>query len=169
MAATTSGVPFRSGSTPPGRPRSAAHPAVGYRRPVLLRAPGEPARPGHDILIVGGKELYDPARKPLHGLFDFASEQARTVVRDGLRNRGLPRRPGRPACGVGQVHASRLRGALEFGRAFLGLPFHASRFDIEGDVLHGPAPEALEKVELQGNDAPPPRTPRAGVRGRNAR
>lgn len=47
-------------------------------------------------------------------------------------------------------------------------PCHASRFDIEGTVLHGPAPEPLEKIEL-ADGRPLPRSPRAGMRGRNAR
>ena len=136
---------------------------------------------GHDILMVGGpdhktghddpwKELYDPARKPLHGLFDFASEQVRTVARYGLRKIAVYRDA------QGGLHAvsakcTHLGCAVHWNSAERSwdCPCHASRFDIEGDVLHGPAPEALEKVELQGNDAPPPRTPRAGMGGRNAR
>ena len=141
------------------------------------------------------KELYDPARKPVHGLFDFASEQARTVarygewltggdvdsvqqiaagegavVRDGLRKIAVYRDA------QGGLHAvsakcTHLGCAVHWNSAERSwdCPCHASRFDIEGNVLHGPAPEALEKVELQEDGAPPPRTPRAGMRGRNVR
>jgi len=96
---------------------------------------------GHDILIVGGKELYDPARKPLHGLFDFASEQARTVARYGLRKIAVYRDA------QGGLHAvsakcTHLGCAVHWNSAERSwdCPCHASRFDIEGNVLHGPAP-----------------------------
>ncbi|MGG7607359.1 FAD-dependent oxidoreductase [Massilia sp. BKSP1R2A-1] len=139
--------------------------------------------------------LYDPSRKPLHGLADFASEQARTmarygewltggdvdsvqeiaagegaVVRDGLRKIAVYRDA------QGGLHAvsakcTHLGCAVHWNSAERSwdCPCHASRFDIEGNVLHGPAPEPLEKVELQEGGAPPPRSPRAGMRGRNVR
>ena len=43
-------------------------------------------------------------------------------------------------------------------------PCHASRFDTEGNVLHGPAPTPLEKIELAVDATPRPDAPRGGVR-----
>jgi Rieske Fe-S protein len=43
-------------------------------------------------------------------------------------------------------------------------PCHASRFDIEGNVLHGPAPTPLAKVALAPGDALPPQDRRGGAR-----
>jgi glycine/D-amino acid oxidase-like deaminating enzyme/nitrite reductase/ring-hydroxylating ferredoxin subunit len=138
--------------------------------------------------------LYEPSRKPVHGLADFASEQANTmarygewltggdvdsvqeiaagegaVVRDGLRKIAVYRDA------QGGLHAvsakcTHLGCAVHWNSAERSwdCPCHASRFDIEGNVLHGPAPEPLEKIEL-ADDAPPPRSSRPGMRGRSAR
>ena len=149
--------------------------------------------------LIGGREnpwqaLYDPSRKPVHGLADFASEQANTlarygewltggdvdsvqeiaagegaVVRDGLRKIAVYRDA------HGGLHAvsakcTHLGCAVHWNSAERSwdCPCHASRFDIEGKVLHGPAPEPLEKIEL-AEGGPLPRSPRPGMRGRNAR
>lgn len=136
------------------------------------------------------KSLYDPSRKPVHGLADFAHEQANTVarygdwltggdvdsvheiapgqgavVRDGLRRIAVYRDP------EGALHAlsakcSHLGCAVHWNSAETSwdCPCHASRFDVEGKVLHGPAPTPLEKIDLAPADMPPPRGTRAGVR-----
>ena len=149
--------------------------------------------------LIGGRDnpwqaLYDPSRKPVHGLADFASEQANTVarysewltggdvdsvqeiaagegavVRDGLRKIAVYRDA------QGGLHAvsakcTHLGCAVHWNSAERSwdCPCHASRFDIEGKVLHGPAPEPLEKVEL-ADGSPPPRGTRPGMRGRSVR
>jgi Rieske Fe-S protein len=92
------------------------------------------------------------------------------VVRDGLRKIAVYRdaQDGLHAVSAKCTH---LGCAVHWNSAERSwdCPCHASRFDIEGNVLHGPAPEPLENVELQEGGAPPPRSPRAGMRGRNAR
>ncbi|MGH8855631.1 MAG: FAD-dependent oxidoreductase, partial [Telluria sp.] len=149
--------------------------------------------------LVAGRDspwqaLYDPSRKPVHGLADFASEQANTmarygewltggdvdsvqeiaagegaVLRDGLRKIAVYRDA------QGGLHAlsakcTHLGCAVHWNSAehSWDCPCHASRFDIEGQVLHGPASAPLEKIEL-ADATPPPRPPRPGTRGRNAR
>lgn len=149
--------------------------------------------------LVAGRDhpwqaLYEPSRKPVHGLADFASEQADTlarygewltggdvdsvqeiaagegaVVRDGLRKVAVYRDA------QGGLHAvsakcTHLGCAVHWNSAERSwdCPCHASRFDIAGQVLHGPAPEPLEKIELLDGGLPP-RTPRSGTRGRHAR
>ncbi len=138
--------------------------------------------------------LYDPSRKPVHGLADFASEQARTLARYGeWLTGGDVDSVNEIAAGEGAVLRDGLRKIAVYRDAQGGLhavsakcthlgcavhwnsaerswdcPCHASRFDIEGNVLHGPAPEPLEKVEL-ADETPPPRPPRPGMRGRSAR
>ena len=134
--------------------------------------------------------LYDPARKPVHGLGDFAAEQANVmarygdwltggdvdsvqeipagegaVVRDGLRRIAVYRDPG------GALHAvsakcTHLGCAVHWNSAERSwdCPCHASRFDTEGNVLHGPAPTPLEKIELAVDATPRPDAPRGGVR-----
>lgn len=134
--------------------------------------------------------LYDPARKPVHGLGQFASEQANVaarygewlsgggvdsvqaiapgdgaVLREGLHRVAVYRDP------EGGLHAlsarcTHLGCAVHWNGAEQSwdCPCHASRFDIEGNVLHGPAPAPLAKVTLAAGDAPPPRERRGGAR-----
>lgn len=149
--------------------------------------------------LIGGrdnpwKDIYDPSRKPVHGLADFAHEQANVmarygewltggdvdsvqeipagegaVLRDGLRKIAVYRDA------QGGLHAvsakcTHLGCAVHWNSAERSwdCPCHASRFDVEGKVLHGPAPEPLEKIEL-ADETPPPRSTRPGARGRSVR
>ncbi|MDN4037781.1 FAD-dependent oxidoreductase [Massilia sp. YIM B02443] len=134
--------------------------------------------------------LYDPARKPVHGFREFAGEQANVmarygewltggavdsvhaiapgegaVLRDGLRRIAVYRDP------QGALHAlsakcTHLGCAVHWNGAERSwdCPCHASRFDTEGNVLHGPAPTALARVELRADAAPLPRERRSGAR-----
>lgn len=134
--------------------------------------------------------LYEPSRKPVHGLGQFAGEQANVmarygewltggdvdsvhaiapgegaVLRDGLRRIAVYRDP------EGALHAlsakcTHLGCAVHWNGAERSwdCPCHASRFDTDGKVLHGPAPTALAKVELPQDGAPPPRERRMGTR-----
>lgn len=118
--------------------------------------------------------LYDPSRKPVHGLAGFAGEGANTVacygewlakgtvdaveaiapgdgavLRDGVRRVAVYRDPG------GALHAvsarcTHLGCAVHWNGAerSWNCPCHAARFDIDGTVLHGPAPRALPRVAL---------------------
>lgn len=134
--------------------------------------------------------LYDPARKPVHGLGEFASAQANVaarygdwlrggevdsvqeippgegaVLRDGLRRVAVYRDP------EGGLHAlsarcTHLGCAVHWNGAERSwdCPCHASRFDTEGKVLHGPAPTPLAKIALAPGDALPPQDRRGGAR-----
>jgi len=134
--------------------------------------------------------LYDPARKPVHGLGKFASAQADVaahygewlsggevdsvqaiapgegaVLREGLRRVAVYRDP------EGALHALSARCThLGCGVHWNGAeqswdcPCHASRFDVEGNVLHGPAPTPLAKVVLSPGDVPRPPGRRGGAR-----
>lgn len=134
--------------------------------------------------------LYDPSRKPVHGVADFASEQANVmakygewltggdvdsvheiaagegaVVRDGLRRIAVYRDP------QGALHAvsakcTHLGCSVHWNSAEKSwdCPCHASRFDVEGQVLHGPAPTALEKVDLALDTSLRPDAPHASPR-----
>jgi Rieske Fe-S protein len=129
-------------------------------------------------------------RKPVHGLGEFASAQANVAARYGDWLRGgevdsvqaIP--PGEGAVlrdGLRRVAVYRDRDgelhALSARCTHLGCavhwngaerswdcPCHASRFDIEGNVLHGPAPTPLAKVALAPGDALPPQDRRGGAR-----
>lgn len=119
--------------------------------------------------------LYDPARKPVHGLGEFASEQANVVarygdwllggdvdsvhaiapgdgavLRQGLRRIAVYRDPD------GVLHAlsakcTHLGCAVHWNgeERSWDCPCHASRFDTEGKVLHGPAARPLQKVLIR--------------------
>lgn len=118
--------------------------------------------------------LYDPSRKPIHGLAQFASAQADVmahygqwmgpaevasvdqiapgsgaIMRDGLRRIAVYRAED------GSLQALSARcthlGCVVHWNALeqsWDCPCHASRFDITGKVLHGPAPAALATVTL---------------------
>jgi len=118
-------------------------------------------------------ELYDPARKPLHGLGDFAMEQANTMAQyaDWLK-RGEAASPGHIPAGEGALvregtkliavykapdgELTRLSAACpHLGCAVhwnsdeksWDCPCHGSRFDIKGQVLHGPSNAPLSPVQ----------------------
>lgn len=120
--------------------------------------------------------IYDPARKITHGggISAFAAEQANTlaqysdwltggevasaqeippgeaaIVRDGARKLAVFRDV------HGELHAlsakcTHLRCIVRWNSAEQSwdCPCHGSRFDILGNILHGPAPEPLESVTL---------------------
>lgn len=133
--------------------------------------------------------LYDPARKPVHGLGQFASAQADVaarygewlggdvesvaaiapgdgaVLRQGLHRVAVYRDPD------GGLHAlsarcTHLGCAVHWNGAEQSwdCPCHASRFDTEGNVLHGPAPTPLAKVALAPDEALPPQERRGSAR-----
>jgi Rieske Fe-S protein len=132
--------------------------------------------------------LYDPARKPVHGMGEFLKEQANTLsqYRDWLSGgevrsvmeiaagQGAVVREGMKKLAVYRDEAGELH-AMSAACTHLGCvvawnpsehswdcPCHASRFSATGEVLHGPAMHALEPVEL------PLSTPPAGSGKRNA-
>lgn len=134
--------------------------------------------------------LYDPSRKPVHGAARFAGEQVNVMARYGEWLRGgevdsvaaIP--PGQGAVlseGLRRIAVYRDQDgglhALSAKCTHLGCavhwngaerswdcPCHASRFDLEGNVLHGPAPAPLAKVTLAPADTPPPLERRRAVR-----
>lgn len=87
------------------------------------------------------------------------------VLRDGLRRIAVYRDP-HGALHVLSAKCTHLGCAVHWNGAERSwdCPCHASRFDTEGNVLHGPAPTALAKVELPADAAPPPRERRSGAR-----
>ncbi|MRV73710.1 FAD-dependent oxidoreductase [Duganella sp. FT92W] len=139
-------------------------------------------------LIMGRRhawaDLYDPARKVMHGLPEFVAEQANTlsyygewatagevesvaeiapgqgaIVRQGMHKLAVYRDP------HGELHALSARcthlGCVvhwNAGECSWDCPCHGSRFDTQGAVLHGPASSALAAATLE----PPPGAPPAG-------
>jgi nitrite reductase/ring-hydroxylating ferredoxin subunit len=125
--------------------------------------------------------LYDPARKVVHGLSEFVAEQANTlaqygawvtggevgsvqdipagqggIVRDGTRKLAVYRDP------HGGLHAlsakcTHLGCVVHWNSAECSwdCPCHGSRFDLQGQVLHGPARMPLDGAELPGQDDSP--------------
>lgn len=122
-------------------------------------------------------DLYDPARKMTHGLGEFVKEQANTLsqYKDLLTTgdvsdvhqippgEGAVIRQGATKLAVYRDDASRLhvRSAIcthlgcvvAWNRAEKSwdCPCHASRFDVEGQVLHGPAAAPLGEAELDSS------------------
>ncbi len=126
-------------------------------------------------------ELYDPARKVVHGLQEFVAEQANTlsyyaewatggevesvaeiaagqgaIVRQGVHKLAVYRDPD------GGLHALSARcthlGCVvhwNAGECSWDCPCHGSRFDTGGAVLHGPAPTALAAATLDEAGLPP--------------
>ncbi len=119
-------------------------------------------------------ELYDPARKPTHGLGEFVKEQANTLLQykdlvtggdvaraDQIRpGEGAVIRQGLSKIAVYRDEASRLhvRSALcthlgcvvawNAAEKSWDCPCHASRFSVDGEVLHGPAGSPLAEARL---------------------
>lgn len=119
-------------------------------------------------------DLYDPARKMTHGLGEFVKEQANTLsqykelltagdvsdVHQIQPGEGAVIRQGATKLAVYRDVASGLhvRSAIcthlgcvvAWNRAEKSwdCPCHASRFDVEGQVLHGPAATPLGQAEL---------------------
>ncbi len=116
--------------------------------------------------------IYDPARKVTHGMSDFVAEQANTlsqygewvtggevesaqeiaagqgaIVRDGTRKLAVYRDE------HGELHSlsakcTHLGCVVHWNSAERSwdCPCHGSRFDVKGEVLHGPAPTSLEAI-----------------------
>jgi glycine/D-amino acid oxidase-like deaminating enzyme/nitrite reductase/ring-hydroxylating ferredoxin subunit len=119
-------------------------------------------------------ELYAPSRKPVHALRDFVQEQANTLGQYGDWLKGGEARsvqdiPAGEAAIVnhgmhkiavyrdeqGGVHAvsaacTHLGCVVNWNSAEKSwdCPCHASRFAIDGSVLHGPAPRPLKQEQL---------------------
>ena len=134
--------------------------------------------------------LYDPARKPVHGFGEFASAQADVAARYGewlsggevdsvqaiAPGEGAVLREGLRKVAVYRDHDGGLH-ALSARCPHLGCavhwngaeqswdcPCHASRFDIEGNVLHGPAPAPLATIALAPGDVSAPQERRGAAR-----
>ena len=119
-------------------------------------------------------DIYDPARKATHGLGEFVKEQANTLaqykdlvtpgdVADAQQippGEGAVVRRGATKLAVYRDEASRLhvRSAIcthlgcvvAWNRAEKSwdCPCHSSRFDVDGQVLHGPAASPLAEARL---------------------
>ncbi|MDF3037082.1 MAG: oxidoreductase [Paucimonas sp.] len=125
-------------------------------------------------------DLYSPSRKMLHGLSDFVTEQANTlsqyadwaksgevesiqeiaagsgaVIRDGARKIAVYRDD------EGGLHAvsaacTHLACVVHWnsGEKSWDCPCHGSRFAVDGEVLHGPAPTGLSPVMLETEGTP---------------
>jgi nitrite reductase/ring-hydroxylating ferredoxin subunit len=124
-------------------------------------------------------ELYDPARKPSHGIREFMQEQANTLaqygdwLQGGAVESAVEIAPGRGAIlnrGAkklavyrdedGGLHAlsaacTHLGCAVSWNPAEQSwdCPCHGSRFGVDGAVLHGPANAALAPEELADDEA----------------
>jgi Rieske Fe-S protein len=119
-------------------------------------------------------ELYDPSRKALHGLGDFVKDQANTLgqykdlvtggdvedVREIKAGEGAVLRRGTSKLAVYRDESSALhvRSAIcthlgcvvawNSAEKSWDCPCHASRFSVDGEVLHGPAGSPLRPEEL---------------------
>ena len=141
----------------------------------------------HDLIMERENpwaKLYDPARKPFHGMQEFVQEQANTLahygdwLRGGEVDSALEIAPGQGAIlnrGAKKLAVYRDDGgglhAMSAACTHLGCavswnpaerswdcPCHGSRFSAEGAVLHGPANAALSAEELEAGEGE-----RAGV------
>ncbi|MGZ3237347.1 MAG: FAD-dependent oxidoreductase [Burkholderiaceae bacterium] len=126
--------------------------------------------------------LFDPSRKPMHGLSNFFQEQANTLAQykawatagevesaqDIAPDQGAIIREGTKKLAVyrdgdGDLHVlsaacTHLGGVVSWNPAEKSwdCPCHASRFDVDGTVLHGPAMKPLSAESLPGTDFIPP-------------
>ncbi|HCY64381.1 MAG TPA: FAD-dependent oxidoreductase [Oxalobacteraceae bacterium] len=137
--------------------------------------------------------VYDPARKAVHGIADFVSEQANTLsqygqwmtggevdsVQEIAAGSGAVVRQGVHKLAVyrdeqGGLHAmsakcTHLGCVVHWNSAehSWDCPCHGSRFGLDGEVLHGPAVSSLEAMTLEAGDMMP-NTPQAPAsHGRN--
>ncbi|MES1980951.1 MAG: FAD-dependent oxidoreductase [Pseudomonadota bacterium] len=122
--------------------------------------------------------LYDPSRKPIHGLSEFVKEQANVmvqygdwlnggevdsvsdippdsgaIVRDGLTKLAIYRDTKGELVSLSAV-CTHLGCIVSWNSAekTWDCPCHASRFDVTGKVLHGPAITPLAAAELPRTD-----------------
>ncbi|MES2949629.1 MAG: FAD-dependent oxidoreductase [Pseudomonadota bacterium] len=120
-------------------------------------------------------DLYDPSRKAIHGLGDFVKEQANTlaqykelvtggdvesveqimpgeaaVLRQGARKLAVYR-DAASALHVRSAICTHLGCVVAWNPAEKSwdCPCHASRFGVDGEVLHGPAGSPLSQETLQ--------------------
>jgi glycine/D-amino acid oxidase-like deaminating enzyme/nitrite reductase/ring-hydroxylating ferredoxin subunit len=125
------------------------------------------------------EDLYDPSRKPIHALAEFAKEQANTlaqyadwvappevdsadgiapgngeIVRGGVKKNAVFRDE------AGGLHAlsatcTHLGCVVSWNSAETSwdCPCHGSRFDVHGEVLHGPANTPLRGEDGSGQGA----------------
>jgi nitrite reductase/ring-hydroxylating ferredoxin subunit len=125
--------------------------------------------------------IYDPARTVIHGVAEFVKEQANTLsqysdwfrtgeidsVQDIPVGQGAVIRDGGKKLAVyrddeGELHVlsaacTHLGCVVSWNSAEKSwdCPCHASRFDVKGEVLHGPAAEPLEPMTLSEQTKPP--------------
>ncbi len=118
-------------------------------------------------------DLYDPSRKMTHGLGEFVKEQANTLAQykdlltagevgsvDDIRpGEGAVIRQGATKLAVYRDDASALHVCSAIcthlgcvvswnsAEKSWDCPCHSSRFDVDGQVLHGPAPTPLAKAD----------------------
>ena len=128
------------------------------------------------------EDVYAPSRKALHGMSEFIKEQANTLAqyrkwlqsgevgsaREIPAGEGAILREGGRKLAVyrddeGGLHAlsatcTHLGCVVSWNSAEKSwdCPCHASRFDVNGEVLHGPAMKALQAVLLDGGPADAP-------------
>lgn len=136
------------------------------------------------------EKVYAPSRKAVHGMADFLREQANTLAQYRKRLGGgevgsaqeiaagegaILREGGSKLAvyrdGEGGLHVlsatcTHLGCVVAWNSAEKSwdCPCHASRFDVNGEVLHGPAMKPLQAVSLRGGpaDAAPPQEGAAG-------
>lgn len=140
------------------------------------------------------EEVYAPSRKALHGMGEFIKEQANTLAqyREWLKGgevdsaqqiaagEGAILREGGRKLAVyrddeGGLHVlsatcTHLGCVVSWNAAEKSwdCPCHASRFDVSGEVLHGPAMKPLQAVSLGGGPADVPAAAKGVSKGVSA-
>lgn len=131
------------------------------------------------------EQVYAPSRKALHGMSTFLKEQANTlaqyrewlkggevnsaeevaagegaILRDGGRKLAVYR-DDEGGLHVLSATCTHLGCVVSWNAAEKSwdCPCHASRFDVNGEVLHGPAMKPLQAVSLSGGPADVPARP----------